>query len=59
MIKFLTIEGLNKRYTIDDNGNVFDIKENKYRKPSVSRKGYLKISFYIYGKYKKFFIHRL
>lgn len=59
MFKELKIEGLNKKYLIDENGNIFDIKENKYRKPSVTKDGYLKVSFYIYGKYKRKLVHRL
>ena len=55
----LQLEGCNKEYLIDEDGNIFDIKENKYRKPTITEKGYLKMSFYINGKYKRFFIHRL
>lgn len=59
MFKDLIIEGSNKKYLIDEYGNVFDIKENKFRKPIEHKKGYLKISFWINGKDKKKFIHRL
>ncbi len=59
MFKELKIEGVNKKYLIDEDGNIFDIKENKYRKPSVTKDGYLKVSFYIFGKYKRKLVHRL
>ncbi len=41
MFKELKIDGLNKKYLIDENGNIFDVKENKYRKPSLTKDGYL------------------
>lgn len=59
MIKELKIDGCNKEYTIDEYGNIFDVKLQRYRKPIVHKKGYLKMSFYVNGKDKKFFIHRL
>ena len=59
MWKELKINGLNKKYLINECGDIFDIKENKLRKPTKSKKGYLKVSFYLYGKYKKKFVHRL
>lgn len=55
----LKIDGCNKKYLIDEDGNIFDVKENKFRKPSETNKGYLKVSFYINGKYKSKFVHRL
>ena len=58
MVK-LNLEGCNKEYLIDEDGNIFDVKENKYRKPSITKDGYLKISFYINGKYKRKLVHRL
>lgn len=58
MVK-LKLEGCNKEYLIDEDGNIFDLKENKYRKPSITKDGYLKISFYINGKYKRKLVHRL
>jgi len=59
MISELKIDGLTKKYLIDTDGNIFDVKENKYRVPIENAKGYYKVSFYVYGKYKKFFVHRL
>lgn len=59
MFKELKIDGLNKKYLIDEYGNIFDVKENKFRKPSINKGGYLKVSFYIHGKYKRKFVHRL
>lgn len=59
MTKELKIDGCNKTYTIDEYGNVFDVELQRYKKPVVHRKGYLKISFYVNGKDKKFFVHRL
>ena len=58
MVK-LNLEGCNKEYLIDEDGNIFDTKENKYRKPSITKDGYLKVSFYINGKYKRKLVHRL
>lgn len=59
MTKELKIDGCNKTYTIDEYGNIFDVELQRYRKPIVHRKGYLKVSFYVNGKDKKFFVHRL
>ena len=59
MIKKLTIEGLNMDYTIDENGNVFDVKNNRFKKSYINKKGYIRYSFYINGKSKTFFAHRL
>lgn len=59
MWKELEIDGLNKKYLINEDGDIFDIKEKKLRKPEVSKRGYLRVSFYLYGKYKKRFVHRL
>ena len=59
MWKKLELDGLNKEYLINEYGEVFDVKENKMRKPHIHRKGYLKISFYLNGKYKQRFVHRL
>lgn len=59
MFKKLHIDGLNKEYLIDEDGNIFDIKCNKFRKPTETKDGYLKVSFYIYGKYKRKLVHRL
>lgn len=58
-VKKLIIEGCNKEYTIDEYGNVFDIARNTYRKPTITKKGYLRISFFINGKQKGKFVHRL
>lgn len=59
MFKELNLEGCNKKYLIYDDGRVFDIKENKFRVPKENHKGYYRISFYINGKYKCKFVHRL
>ena len=59
MWKELKIKGINKEYLINEYGEVFDIKENKLRKAYPNSKGYLKVSFYIYGKYKRLFVHRM
>lgn len=42
-MKKLNIEGCNKEYLIDEDGNIFDIRENKYRKPSETKDGYLTV----------------
>lgn len=59
MIKKLNIDGLNKEYTIDENGMVFDIENNRYKKSYINHKGYIYYTFYINGKSKLFFAHRL
>lgn len=59
MWKELQIDGLKKKYLINENGDIFDIKENKLRNPVENKKGYYKVSFYLYGKYKLKFVHRL
>lgn len=59
MYKKLEISGLKKEYLIDEHGNVFDITTNKFRKPYFNNKGYVMMSFYIDGKSKTKFVHRL
>lgn len=59
MVKELVIPGCRKKYLIYDDGQVFDIERNKFRKPVEHRKGYYKMSFRIYGKVKCLFVHRL
>ena len=59
MFKKLEIYGVNKEYLISDDGKIFDVKENKYRKFTETKDGYYKVSFYVFGKYKRFLIHRL
>lgn len=59
MIKELKINGVNKKYTIDTYGNIYDVELGRYKKQILHRKGYLKVSFYVNGKDKKFFVHRL
>lgn len=59
MIKELKIDGLNKKYTIDDYGNIYDVELKRYKKQVEHYKGYMKVSFYINGKEKRFFVHRL
>ena len=44
MIKELKMDGCNKEDTIDEYGNIFDVKLQRYRKPIVHKKGYLKMS---------------
>lgn len=59
MTKELKINGMRKKYTIDEYGNIYDVEAKKYRKQIEHRKGYMKVSFYINGKEKRFFVHRL
>lgn len=59
MIRKLKLDGLNKEYTIDDYGNIFDVELNRYKKQYKDHKGYIKVHFYINGKDKGFFVHRL
>lgn len=59
MTKELKIDGVNKEYTIDDYGNIYDVELGRYKKQIEHRKGYMKVSFYVNGKDKKFFVHRL
>lgn len=59
MFKKLKIDGLNKEYLIYDDGRLYDIKMDRFKKPIENKNGYIKYSFYINGKDKKFFIHRL
>lgn len=59
MFKKLEIDGLKKEYLIYDDGRVYDVKLQRFKKPIENKKGYLRYSFYIHGKDKKFFIHRL
>lgn len=57
--KELIIEGCNKTYIITNEGQIYDPSTGKYRKLREHRKGYLKCSFMIHGKYKLKFVHRL
>lgn len=59
MKKLLNIEGLNKEYYIYDDGKIFDVANNRFKKQLPYKKGYLKVSFYINGKEKRFYVHRL
>ena len=59
MYKEFKPEGCNKTYLVYDDGRIFDVKLNKFKKPALHRKGYLKYSFYIDNKDKKIFAHRL
>lgn len=59
MIKELKLDGLNKKYTIDDFGNIYDIELQRYKKQYENKKGYMKVHLYINGKDKGFFVHRL
>lgn len=59
MIKELKIDGVKKKYTIDTYGNIYDVELGRYKKQILHHKGYLKVSFYVNGKNKQFFIHRL
>lgn len=59
MYKELKIEGCNKTYLIDEDGNIYDVKEKKFRKPVENKKGYYKVTFYINKKLKGKFVHRL
>ena len=46
-------------YTIDEAGNVFSIRKNKYLKQTINRNGYCKVTLQK-EKYRKMFsVHRL
>ena len=55
----LHIEGCNKEYIITTDGQILDINTRTPRKFNEHHKGYLKCGFYINGKYKQRFVHRL
>ena len=55
----LHIEGCNKEYIITTDGQIIDINTRTPRKFNEHHKGYLKCGFYINGKYKQRFVHRL
>ena len=59
MTKELKIDGLHKKYTIDDYGNLFDVELQRYKKQYVNHKGYMTVSLYINEKSHTFFVHRL
>ena len=48
-----------KGYFIDENGNLFSTKSNKYIKHRLSKFGYIRVGIYHNGKSKQLFIHRL
>ena len=54
----MEIEGY-EDYTIDENGNVFNTKFNRFLNPCLSEKGYLQVGLYKNGKSKTFGIHQL
>lgn len=57
--KKLELEGVNKIYYISNTGLIYDEKEKRMRKYAETPDGYYKVSFYIYGKYKRKLVHRL
>lgn len=59
MCKKLKLDGLRKKYLIYEDGRIFDVENNRFKKQYENKKGYMFTSFYINGKSKKFFIHRL
>ena len=59
MIKKLELPGLKGEYTIDEDGNIFDVANNRYKRCYVNAKGYLFCSFRINGRAKTRFVHRL
>ena len=48
-----------KGYFIDESGNLFSTKSNKYIKHRLSKFGYIRVGIYHNGKSKQLFIHRL
>lgn len=46
-------------YTIDETGNVFSIRKNKYLKQTINRNGYCKVTLQKYKYRKMFSVHRL
>lgn len=48
-----------ENYLIDEKGNVFSKKSNKFLKPYKQKNGYLKISLCENGVNKYFYVHRL
>ena len=52
----INYEGL---YKIDEYGNIFSLRSNRYLKPYISNKGYKLIDLNKNGKREKFTIHRL
>lgn len=56
MKDIINYEGL---YRIDEYGNIFSLRLNRYLKPYISNKGYKIINLNKNGKCEKFTIHRL
>ena len=48
-----------ENYTIDENGNVFSKKRNRYLKPIKHKSGYPTVNLFSNGESKSFSIHRL
>ena len=59
MYKILKIDGLRKEYWLYDNGDLWDVECQRMKTKIPHKKGYYKYSFWINGKEKKIFIHRL
>lgn len=59
MIKKLELPGLKGEYTIDENGNIFDVANNRYKHCTIDHKGYIRCSLYINGRSKNKLVHRL
>lgn len=53
------IRGYGKGYSIDEYGNVFSFKKNRYLKPSIDKDGYAITTLSGNGKSKKYKLHRL
>lgn len=63
-MKRVAIKGFEGLYEIDENGQVYSIGQNRYRRPRVLKAwrngtGYLKVSLYKDGRAYKKYIHRL
>lgn len=59
MVKKLELPGLKSEYTIDEDGNIFDVANNRYKHCTIGHKGYVYCSFYINGRSKNKLVHRL
>ena len=48
-----------ENYTVDTNGNIYNIKKNKYLKQSLTKDGYLVVGLHKNGKSKTMNVHRI
>ena len=58
-MKWKEIEGTNDKYKVSSSGLIKNVKNNRFIKPVLNYKGYMRVAIRIYGKVKILRVHRL